>query len=137
MSLELVTLAEAREQLRLEDPGTAGGADDAWLAIFIPAISAAVRNWVKNEWRLYEWELGADGNPIEDSSGSFVPLADSNGTYTVRPEVRGAVLVELASQFRFREGDASMEVPATAGHGYSLGRAATALLAPLRKPTIA
>lgn len=131
---DLITSAEAKSHLRL-DTGTA---DDAWLAIFIPAISQAVLLWLKDEWRAYVPELDADGEPIEDSAGDEVPLLDSNGEMTPRPVVKAAVLIELASVYRFREGDGTDNtVPADAGHGYVLNKASTALLAPLRKSTVA
>jgi len=135
--LELVTQADARAQLRLDEIDSNGGADDPWLSIFIPAISESVARWLKDEWRLYVLETDADGNVIEDSSGEPIPIEDSSGAFTVKPVVRAAVLVELASQFRFREGDGTNSVPADAGYGYTLCNGATALLAALRKSTVA
>lgn len=129
---DLVTNAEARAQLRIDDDS-----EDAWLAIFIPAISDAVARWLKDDWRLYVTELDEDGSPILDSSGDEVPVIDTSGHYEVKPSVRAAVLIELASQFRFRDGDGVATVPPEAGHGYTLCAAATALLAPLRKSTVA
>lgn len=134
--LNLVTLAEARYHLRIDDYGTDGGPDDPWLEIFIPAISDAVATWLKDEWRLYVPELDSDGAVVFDSSGDAVPALDSDGLPTPRPAVRGAVLVELASQFRFREGEGGNVVPSEAGHGYVLSKGATALLAGLRKSTV-
>lgn len=121
-----VSLAEARAQLRIGDD-----ADDAWLALWIPIISQAIADWLKDEWRLYVPEIDSSGEVIVDSSGDAVP------TDVLQPAVRGATLVELASQYRFREGDGDNAVSADAGYGYTLCRAATALLAPLRKTTIA
>lgn len=132
--LNLVTLAEARAQLRIAADD--GGADDTWLNLWIPIVSQAVASWLKDEWRLYMPILDSNGDPEVDSSGDWIPEEDSNG-FVVNPAVRGAVLVELASQFRFREGDGDNAVPADAGYGYVLCRAATALLAPLRKTTVA
>jgi hypothetical protein len=131
--LELVTIAEAKAQLRIDD-----SADDAWLGIFIPAVSQAIALWLKDVWRLYVVETDADGNVIEDSSGTPIPVEDSNGP-VVNPVVKGAVLIELASQTRFREGDGEnrMESLGAAAHGYILSRGATALLSGLRKPTVA
>ena len=62
---------------------------------------------------------------------------DSNGNPITHPTVRLAVLLELASQFRYREGEGENVVPADAGHGYTLSKGATAILAGLRKPTVA
>jgi hypothetical protein len=128
---DLVTVADARAHLRLDST-----ADDAWLAIFIPAISDAVARWLKDWWRPYVTELDANNDPVLDSSGDQVPVVDTSGHYEVKPSVRAAVLVELGSQFRFREGDGVATVPADAGYGYTLCNAATALLSPLRKSTL-
>lgn len=129
--LELVTIEEARAQIRLDD-----SADDVWLEVFIPAISAAVASWLKDDWRLYLPMVDMDGDVITDSSGDPIPDEDSNGLI-VHPSVRSAVLIELASQYRFREGEGDNAVPADAGHGYVLSKTATALLAALRKSTVA
>lgn len=129
---ELVTVAEAKLHLRADT------ADEAWLQIFIPAISQSVLNWLKDTWRAYMPELDADGNPIIDSAGDQIPIVDSDGDMTPRWEVKAAVLIELASVFRFREGEGTDNVvPSDAGHGYVLNKASTALLAPLRKSTLA
>lgn len=128
--VDIVTTAEARIHLRADT------ADDPWLAIFIPAITDAVVRWLKEEWRLYVPELDADGNPVVDSNGDDIPAEDSNGEYTVKPVIKAAVLVEIASQFRFREGEGENVVPADAGHGYILSKGATALLQACRKPTV-
>ena len=124
--MELVTVDEAAQQLRLDDDG-----HDDWLAIWIPAVSAAVASWLKDEWRLYIPETDSDGETVYDSDGDPVP------SETVQPAVKGAVLIELASQFRFREGQGDNVVPSHEGHGYTLSKAATAMLAGLRKPTVA
>lgn len=129
--LELVSLAEARAQLRYDD-----NSNDAWLAIWIPSISDTVARWLKDSWRLYVTELDADGEPVIDSSGDQVPVVDSNGDFEVKPAVKAAVLVELASQDRFRSGDGATAVPPDAGHGYTLCAAATNLLVSLRKSTV-
>jgi hypothetical protein len=133
--VELVTVAEARNHLRIDsDPGSP---DDDWLAIFIPAISEAVLNWLKDDWRAYVSELGPDGLPVLDSAGDPIPAVDSNGT-TPKWSVKAAVLIELGSAFRFREGEGTENVvPPDAGYGYVLNKASTALLAPLRKTTVA
>jgi hypothetical protein len=132
----LVTLAEARAHLRLdweEDSGEGTGADDSWLDIFIPAISEAVAGWVKEEARLYVPLEDSSGEVVVDSSGEPVPAEP----LAARQVVKAAVLVELASQYRFREGEGKDNVvPADAGHGYVLNKASTALLAPLRRSTV-
>ena len=132
MALDLVTQAEAREHLRL-DADSAGGSDDAWLTIFIPAISQAVSLWVKDDARLYEPEVDSAGEVVIDSSFEPVPAYP----LVVRPVVKAAVLVELSSQYRFREGEGQENVvPPDAGYGYVLNKVSTALLQPLRKTTV-
>ncbi len=135
--LELVTIDDARQQLRLDEIDSNGGADDAWLALAIPGVSEAVRSWLKDDWRLYLPERDTAGAIITDTDGDPIPAEDSNGNPITHPTVRLAVLLELASQFRYREGEGENVVPADAGHGYTLSKGATAILAGLRKPTVA
>lgn len=124
--MELVTADEAAAQLRLDDD-----AADDWLAIWIPAVSEAVRSWLKDDWRLYVPERDSDGEIVLDSDDEPVP------TDEVHPTVKGAVLLELASQMRYREGEGENRMQAHEGHGYTLSRGATAMLSSLRKPTVA
>lgn len=129
--LELVTPEEAAAQLRIELDSN-GGADGAWLAIFIPAISQSVAQWLKDEWRLYVPEIDSSGDVVTDSNGDPIP------TGVVQPIVKGAVLVELASAFRFREGEGTDNVVTPdAGYGYMLNKTSTAMLQALRKSTVA
>lgn len=133
MATDLVTLEQAYEHLRLDVDGTSGSPDDAWLMIFIQAISQSVSNWVKDDARLYVPEVDSSGNPVLDSSGEPIPALP----LTVLPVVQGAVLVELASVYRFREGEGKDNVvPSDAGYGYVLNKTSTAMLAPLRKSTV-
>lgn len=130
--LEFVTTADAREQLRIDSD-----ADDRWLAIWIPAVSASVAAWLKQEWRLYVLQRDSNGEVVTDSSGVPLPVLDSDDLPVLQPTVIAATLLELASQYRYREGEGDNAVPADAGHGYVLSRAATAQLAPLRRTTVA
>lgn len=130
---ELVTLAEARAQLRLDEPDSNGGPDDAWLAIFIPAISEAVLGWLQDDWRAYVPEVDSTGAVVVDSNGDPIPAEP----LVAKWRVKAAVLIELASQFRFREGEGTDNVVTPdAGYGYVLNKASTGLLAPLRKSTV-
>lgn len=129
----LCTAIEARAHLRIDDD-----ADDEWLAIFIPAISEAVAGWLKDEWRLYVCVVDSSGEYVIDSSGDPIIALDSSGSPTVRSLVKAAMLVELASAYRFREGEGTENtVPSDAGHGYVLNKLSTAMLSSLRKTTVA
>lgn len=128
--MDLVSLEEVRNHLRTDN-----NADDAWLAVWITAISQAVLSWLKDSWRAYEVVLDSNGDPIEDSNGDRFPAEDSNGPI-VKPMVKAAVLVELAQQYRFRDGSGAAAVPSHWGHGYVLGAGATSLLVALRKSTL-
>jgi len=132
---DLVSLDQARQHLRL-DSDSAGGSDDAWLETWIPAVSESIALWLKDSFRLYLWQLDSNGDTILDSSGEPELQLDGDGEPIIRPIVRAACLVELASQYRFREGEGDNAVTPDAGHGYMLNKASTALLSGLRKTTI-
>lgn len=129
---EFVTPADAREQLRIDSD-----ADERWLAIWIPAVSASIAAWLKQEWRLYVLQRDGAGDPILDAAGIPMPVLDGHDKPLTHPAVVAATLLELASQYRYREGEGDNTVPSDAGHGYVLSRAATAQLAPLRRTTVA
>jgi hypothetical protein len=123
----LITPEFAAEQLR-----TTLEADGTWLQMWIPIVSEAVASWLKDDWRLYVPEIDSAGDVVIDSSG------DPISTTTVRPIVQGACAVELASMYRFREGEGTDNVVTPdAGYGYVLNKASTAMLAALRKTTLA
>ncbi len=123
----LVTQQVAADHLR-----TTIAADGTWLTMWIPIISDAVALWLKEEWRLFVPEIDSSGDVVMDSSGDPIP------TDVIRPVVRGAVLVELASAYRFREGEGTDNVVTPdAGYGYMLNKTSTAMLAALRKSTVA
>jgi hypothetical protein len=128
--VDFVTSAEAKAHLRIDSD-----ADDTWLAIWIPVVSEAVAAWLKDEWRPYELVEDSNGDVLTDSAGEPFVLEDSNGPI-VRQRVKGAVLIELAQMYRFRDGSGAATVPVHWGHGYTLGAGATALLVGLRKTTI-
>ena len=135
MTQNLVSIEDAREHLRV-DTDSQGSILDPWLNKWIPVVSDAVATWLKDSWRLYVLETDSNGDPLYDSQGEGFPVLDSNGDPTVRSVVEGACLLELERLDRFRGGEGDADVPDTAGHGYILGKGATALLAALRRPTI-
>lgn len=125
--VDLVTQQVAADHLR-----TTIAVDGAWLQVWIPVISDAVALWLKDDWRLYVPETDSAGDIYTDSNGDPIPSA------VIRPVVQGAVLVELASVFRFREGEGTDNVVTPdAGYGYMLNKTSTAMLAALRKSTVA
>ena len=65
--LELVTIEQAREHLRL-DSDSDGGADDGWLAMFIPAASEAVALWRAGEPLTLDAELYAEATKKQESA---------------------------------------------------------------------
>lgn len=128
---QLVTIEEAALHLRIDN-----SAEDLWLDLMISAVSAAVLTWLKDEWRAFETMLDSNGDPIEDSNGDQFPVEDANGERTPLPQTKSAVLVELAQQYRFRDGSGAAAVPSHWGHGFVLGAGATSLLMSLRKTTV-
>lgn len=136
---DLITKREACEHLRFDfDEDSSGDyvtSDyDGWLSTWIPVVSEQVALWVKEDARLYQPELDSSGSIVTDSSGEPVPAIP----LTTRYVVKAACLVELASLNRYREGEGKDNVVTPdAGWGYSLNKTSTALLAGLRKSTLA
>lgn len=128
---QLVSVEEAREHLRIDTD-----ADDFWLDMMITAVSAAVLAWLKEDWRAYLPLQDSNGEILEDSNGDTYPVLDELSNQVPKPQVKAAVLIELAQHYRFRDGSGVAAVPSNWGHGYSLGAGATCILAPLRKTTI-
>lgn len=110
--VDIVTKDQAKAHLYIDDDS-----HDAWLDIFIPAVSDAILLWVKVEDKLY---VDPAANPK-----------------VVRPAVVASALIELASLFRYREGEGDNRVESAEGYGYVLSKTSTALLTPLRKSTVA
>lgn len=102
--IELVTIEQARAHLRLDDVDSAGGPDDPWLATWIPAASGLVRNYVKQDRNLYEWERDSAGDVIFDSANEPTVELDTAGDPIVRKEVQAATLIYLGILFRDRDG---------------------------------
>src|SRR5699024_2392193 len=88
--IKLVSAAAAREQLHLDNDMQAD-----WLDMAIAGVSAAVVAWVGDIARIAP--VDSDGQPTVDSDGV---VEDVDGAAVL------AVLVEVAYQFRFREGAA-------------------------------
>lgn len=99
-----VSTEEVKQQLRID-----GTDDDEWIAIALAAIESAVSLWVGNDAALF----ASDGVTPVDA-------------------VRIAVLVEIAYQYRFREGAAEQSMGDWYSTGYVLNMSSTALLTPLR-----
>ena len=88
---------------------------------------------MKEPARLYVPEVDSSDEVVVDSSGEPIPAEP----LVPRAVVRAAVLLELASVYRYREGEGTDNVVTPdAGHGYVLNKASTALLTPLRRPTV-
>lgn len=128
----LVSVEEAKEHLRIDS-----AADDPWLLLWIGVVSGAVARWLKDPWRPYVWETDTAGAVLLDTAGNPIVVYDSNGDPVVDTLVKGAVLVELAQQYRFRDGSEAAAVPSHNGYGFILGAGATSLLWGLRKSTVA
>lgn len=129
--MNLVSLEEAYGHLRIDND-----AEDLWLDMMIGAVSGAVISWLKDDWRAYVPALDSNGDVITDSNGDEIPALDDVGEQTVKPQVKAAVLIELAQQYRFRDGSGAAAVPPHWGHGYVLGAGATSLLSGIRKTTV-
>jgi hypothetical protein len=121
---EFVDISEVRAHLRVDSLD-----DDPWLLAMVPAVEAAVVAWLKGRDRAY-YMIDGSGHVIVDSQGDPILNVVPN------PMVKAAVLVELAAQYRFRDAEGAPQVASHWGYGYTLGPGATALLTPLRKPTI-
>lgn len=129
--MALVTLQEAKDHLMVDN-----SAGDAWLTLAIEGVSDAVLRWLKEDWRAYQLLQDESGSIVTESDGTPVVIEDSSGPL-VKPVVKMAALVEVAVQFRFRDGKDAPAVPSHWGHGFVLSTGATALLAALRKTTVA
>jgi hypothetical protein len=127
----LVTLQEAKDHLLVDT-----SAGDSWINMAIEGVSDAVLRWLKKDWRAYVLVEDSNGDYILDSNGDPLYLEDSSGP-VVKPVVKMAALVEIAVQYRFRDGDGTPAVPSNWGHGYVLSAGPTSLLSALRKTTVA
>ena len=118
--IKLVSVATVMEQLHLDND-----MQTAWLDVAIAGVSAAVVAWVGGIERLAP--VDSSGNPTIDSDGV---VEDVDGAAVL------AVLVEVAYQYRFREGAAEQDQGDWYATGYVLNMSSTALLTPLREPVV-
>src|SRR5690606_21548533 len=98
-TIELVTLEEAKLQLRITDD-----AHDDDLNMKIKAASAAVVNYLHGTRNLYQPMLDSNGDFVTDNDGYYVAdPGDSDGPQ-VREEVKAATLILLTDMFEKRAG---------------------------------
>lgn len=124
MSLQYVTLAEAKAHLRVDFSD-----EDMAIELLIGAASGAVKNYLKSA-SVYEPDRDEDDTPIYDSDGIPEVAEDSNTTKTVRIEVKQAVLILVGEWYKNREAAQDMASP-----GY-LPVPVMSLLYPLRDPAL-
>ena len=130
--IELITIQEARDHLRIDNYDSDGGPDDNDLQLKIYAATGAVLNYLKSTRNLYEVERDEDGNVLVDSDGEEVLDGDSDGNRTVKPEVKAAVMLMLGYLCKDRDGD-----PDKAYQPGYLPAPVMSLLYPLRDPALA
>lgn len=119
----MITVEDCKLHCRVDND-----ADDNWFAFMIGVVSQAVVSWLGDKSRLYEYE--------EDSFGEPVVVKDSFGNPVMSQLVEAAMLIEIAMQYKNREGGDQATIPVHWGHGYILGIGATSLLAGLRKSRV-
>jgi hypothetical protein len=144
--IELITVAEARLHLRIDDELDSNGDpvapdDDPDLALKIRAASAAVLNYLKglrNVWVAEVQMAGAypvlvNGRPVPilDTEGEPIYVEDTSGARIVRDEVRAATLLMLGYLWKDRDENPEGEFDM----GY-LPHPVMALLYPLRDPAL-
>lgn len=118
----LVTVDEARDHLRSDTD-----ADTSDLTAKIQAASDAVLDYVGT---LVPRDTA--GDPFLDSSGALLGIPER-----VVTRLKQATLITVGYLYRERAGSHEYAVPSAFGYGYSLPQGATALLYPLRRPTVA
>lgn len=115
----LVSLQQARQHLRSDT-----NADDADLTLKIEAASEAVMSY-----------LGDGAAAFTDSAGAL--YEDSGGIAIGVPRrVQAAALLTTSYFYKERDGSAEAAVDARYGYGYTLPKAATALLHSMRLPVV-
>lgn len=127
----LVTLAEAKNHLRVEQDDTDQDAD---ISAKVLEASASVLTYLKGA-PIGAVERDAQGAIVRDSNGDPTYQYDSNGALIVRPEVQAATLLLVGEYYKHREAEQAGEVPTQWGYGY-LPRPVVAILYPLRDPAV-
>lgn len=125
--MDLVTLAEAKDNLMVTFDDS-----DEDIKLKIKAASRSVLTYLKNRSKLYSVATDSDGVELVDSNGTPIYERDSNGARLIRDDVKFATLILVGIFFRDPDGSESKlwsqgQLPA----------AVTALLYPLRDPTVA
>lgn len=119
MSIEYVTLEEARDQVRA--PGTI---DDDRIELLIKAASGAVKNYL-GSFSAYEAQRNDDDDYLLDSNFEPEIQLDNDGERVVKSEVKQAVLLLIERWYRGKvDGLPTGSLPPEV----------TALLYPLRDP---
>ncbi|MDP9991972.1 hypothetical protein J2W28_001000 [Variovorax boronicumulans] len=125
--IELVTMEEAQAHLKITNPDV----DLLDLQLKINAASKVVLNYLAGT-NFYEVEVDINNVPILDTSGEPIYAETSSGDRIVMYEVKAATLLMLGYLNRDRDTDEEK--------AFEMGfipRPVTALLYPLRTPTIA
>jgi hypothetical protein len=146
--VNLVSLAEARAHLRIDDELDSNGDpiapdDDPYLAMQVAAASHRILTHLKGYRFVWvtDIETDADGYPVLDSNGDAIPVIDtngqpvyaldSNGDRQVAEPIKAATLLLLGHLWKDRD-----ENPETAFEFGFLPKPVTALLYPYRDPTV-
>lgn len=122
--MRLVSLEQARQHLRSDTDH-----DDADLELKIETASEMVMSYISETVKAGFTDSA--GEVYEDSSG--IALG-------VPRRIMSATLITTAYLYKERDGDSSASVqgnyPASSGYGYTLPKAATAMLYSMRKPVV-
>jgi hypothetical protein len=116
----LVSLAEAKLHLRIDDDDSGGSDDDPDLTLKIHAASGAVLNYIRASEPTF---LDSSGDVIVDTSGDPVGIPY---------EVKAATLLLLGDLYKERDAVNAAEWE----HGF-LPRSVLSILYPFRRPTLA
>lgn len=126
MNLAYVTLAQAKYQCKITPSDTYH--DDHLNDILIPAASAMVKNYLK-DYSPYEAERNSDDDYYVDSNYEPVVIPPDTDGRTIKPEVKGAVLLLIDIMFKAGDGWATLS------HS-TLPASVVSMLYPLRDPAL-